>query len=66
MGTEKPTSKKTQNRMTFYEENAVLTTKKIRDNITMSCFHYDVRHGFIKSKSITENDILSTVMIASR
>ena len=65
MGTEKPTSKKTQHRMTFYEQNVILTTKKIKENITMSCFHYDVRHGFIKSKSITENDILSNVMITS-
>ena len=49
--------------MAFYKENVILTTNKIRENITMSCFHYDVRHGFIKSESITENDILSNVMI---
>ena len=50
--------------MTFYKENVILTTKKIRENITMSCFHYDVRHGFIKSESITENDILKTAILS--
>lgn len=64
IGEEKPTSKKTRERMKFYNNNTILTTKKIKENITMSCFHYDVRHGFIKSKSITENDILNSVIVS--
>jgi hypothetical protein len=65
IGDEKPSSKKTRERMAFYKKNVILTTNKIRENITMSCFHYDVRHGFIKSKTITENYVLNNVMLVS-
>lgn len=58
-----PTWKKTKERMKFYKENSILTTKKIRENITMSCFHYDIRYGYITAVSITENDILNSVIV---
>jgi len=58
-----PSSKKTKERIVFYKKNAVLTTKKIRENISVSAFQYDVRHGYIVAISITENDILNSVII---
>ncbi len=63
IGSIDPTSKKPKERIKFYKRNSILTTKKIRDNITMSCFHYDVRHDYITAKSITENDILNNVIV---
>ena len=63
IGSVAPSSKKTKERLSFYKKNAVLTTKKIRDNISMSCFHYDVRYGYIVAISITENDILNSAII---
>lgn len=63
IGSVVPSSKKTKERIVFYKKNAVLTTKKIRENISVSAFQYDVRHGYIVAISITENDILNSVII---
>lgn len=62
IGEKKPISKKTKNRITFYKKNSVLTTNKIRESISMSCFHYDISHGYIIATSITENDVLKSVI----
>ena len=62
IGSVTPSSKKTKERLSFYKKNAVLTTKIIRDNISMCCFHYDISNGYIISTSITENDILNNVI----
>ena len=63
MGDIDPSWQKTKERMTFYKKNTILTTNKIRENITMSCFHYDVRHGYIAVGVITERDILNNITV---
>lgn len=63
MGDNTPTSKKTIERMNFYTNNNVLTPKKIKENISMSAFHYDMRNGYIDVKSITEHYIINNASI---
>ena len=58
-----PTSHKTRKRMSFYNNYNILTKEIIKRNISMSNLHYDVRNGYIEAKPITENDILSSVIV---
>tara|TARA_B100001287_G_C22658632_1_gene519137 strand:- start:7 stop:483 length:477 start_codon:yes stop_codon:yes gene_type:complete len=59
-----PTSKKTKERMGFYNNHNILTQDIIKRNISMSNLHYDMRNGYIVAKPITENDILSSVIVS--
>tara|TARA_B100001093_G_scaffold513859_1_gene586651 strand:+ start:5524 stop:6000 length:477 start_codon:yes stop_codon:yes gene_type:complete len=59
-----PTSKKTRVRMGFYDNHNILTQDIIKRNISMSNLHYDMRNGYIEAKPITENDILSSVIVS--
>jgi hypothetical protein len=59
-----PTSQKTRERMSFYNDYNILTHEIIKRNISMSNLHYDMRNGYIEARPITENDILSSVIVS--
>lgn len=61
-GDKNPTSKKTKERMHFYENKKIVTPKMIRKSISMSNFQYDRHNNYIVAVPITENYIINNVI----